>query len=1085
MSVYDDQRKGGDTKLVPSNDDLRHITGINTEQEGAMDREGTSGAAQDILSREREAAKGNVRSQTGPAPANPNITRGGLGVKKTPENSTSNIQRGGFGGSSRTALKNKEDNAGFYTSRPSADGDPGLATRIKGKLTKRKTIAGLLIALVGGGGGLAGLTILTGPFQIIHAGQLLTGFHLEEKNDQSDARMLLIARYMKFLAAGTPERSRLGIMGNRYADKVQAKFKNSGFETRFNPRTGYSDLIVIDPDKAGNGADPRLRGKSAQQIVEFYDKNGIKSTVVNGKVEIDPNQRGYGYRQNQFVYRTAAKVAGYRSITGTIGARFAGKRSGISWHPIAKLDRKIIQTADAKLTKWQDKRKEYIRRTAAAASASGRTRDGSNPARAGEASQVDELSRQAAEARNNPGKLEAFGNNLKVKIGAGILGAIGVACIALLIHDTIDEVDQKNINLPSMKMGMEVVNTAAQITASSSDDLDGNTDLLGFLSDLMQDDVARNNFFDAMSINAQQGKGLVGTDLPPESKVTTRNDPLSQIISALEPFGVRQACEVVGSAAGIIILTGLGLILAPVGSIVAAVGAFILLPLAIDYIVAKMTGTEIDPLAKGAKFGGIADQGVHLFAIEQAIGNGSLPLTEAESRAVGQITDDTRREEFASKGLSDRLFDPYDHRSFISRVIDTQSPDPAANMTRFADGFLNIGRSFGSMFGKAIMAPAGAAPITPYDYGFSNFGFTVAEMDDPLYRNPFVNADRASTTLDGPGGADFVTRAKTCFGVTLEKRATTDAINNESTDPRWSISPPVEGSSPTHKKIKDPANNCLDKGTAWTSVRFFIFDTQVMNAAACYEGNEQACIDIGQESAPDTGSIAPVGAGGPSTCTTGTAGGSMPPALYATYRATDCDDFEGTAISPKWGLYDGPGHAGKGRRSPAQASVSDGLLNITGTTAGATAGMARQGGQKYGLWEARMKAPAGCGCYHPVLILWPDAEDFPVGGEVDYAEIFAPDRKKVNFFLHYSASNQQTHGGKDIDATQWHNYAIEWTPTYIRGYIDGQQFFEDTNLSHLPPRAMHQTIQLDWFPGSGGSQESTMQVDWWHQFTKI
>lgn len=46
-------------------------------------------------------------------------------------------------------------------------------------------------------------------------------------------------------------------------------------------------------------------------------------------------------------------------------------------------------------------------------------------------------------------------------------------------------------------------------------------------------------------------------------------------------------------------------------------------------------------------------------------------------------------------------------------------------------------------------------------------------------------------------------------------------------------------------------------------------------------------------------------------------------------------------------------------------------------------------------------------------------------------------------------------------------------------YIDGVKWFEDTNLSHLPPGPMHQTIQLDWFPsGSTATTPSRMNVDW-------
>lgn len=192
------------------------------------------------------------------------------------------------------------------------------------------------------------------------------------------------------------------------------------------------------------------------------------------------------------------------------------------------------------------------------------------------------------------------------------------------------------------------------------------------------------------------------------------------------------------------------------------------------------------------------------------------------------------------------------------------------------------------------------------------------------------------------------------------------------------------------------------------------------------------------------------------------------------------DEFNGSAVdSSVWGVYSGAGHVGNGRRLPSAFSVGDGVLTVTGLANGDTGGMAWHGGQARGRWEVRMRAPKGSDTYHPVLLLWPDAEDWPVGGEVDFAEIFDGDRDEANFFLHYGSSNSQTHGSVDVDATQWHNYAVELSGTCVTGWIDGVRWFQDCTPSHQPPRAMHPTVQLDWFPGDGDSSKSSMQVDYY------
>jgi beta-glucanase (GH16 family) len=192
------------------------------------------------------------------------------------------------------------------------------------------------------------------------------------------------------------------------------------------------------------------------------------------------------------------------------------------------------------------------------------------------------------------------------------------------------------------------------------------------------------------------------------------------------------------------------------------------------------------------------------------------------------------------------------------------------------------------------------------------------------------------------------------------------------------------------------------------------------------------------------------------------------------------DGFDGTALGDAWNVYDGPGHAGNGRRTPRAVSVRGGLLTIKGDARGNTAGMEWSRGRRYGRWEGRVKAPASDETYNALLLLWPDAENFPVGGEVDFMEMMDHTRQETNVFLHYGKKNRQVSGSVRIDATQWHNWAVEWTPTHIATFVDGKQWWRTDRKDVLPPGPMHLCIQLDWFPhdGRGKVTPSTMQVDW-------
>jgi hypothetical protein len=185
----------------------------------------------------------------------------------------------------------------------------------------------------------------------------------------------------------------------------------------------------------------------------------------------------------------------------------------------------------------------------------------------------------------------------------------------------------------------------------------------------------------------------------------------------------------------------------------------------------------------------------------------------------------------------------------------------------------------------------------------------------------------------------------------------------------------------------------------------------------------------------------------------------------------------------QWNLYDGPGHAGNGTRSPSAATVQNGMLTITGDSSGTTAGMAWNPGQKYGRWEGRVKAPASDPSYHALLLLWPDAENFPVGGEIDFMEMLDHTRQVTDIFVHYGEDNSQVNGQVEVDATEWHNWAVEWTPEAITAYVDGEEWYRTTDTSILPPGPMHLCIQLDWFPEGDSPEESTMYVDWVRQYS--
>jgi hypothetical protein len=196
------------------------------------------------------------------------------------------------------------------------------------------------------------------------------------------------------------------------------------------------------------------------------------------------------------------------------------------------------------------------------------------------------------------------------------------------------------------------------------------------------------------------------------------------------------------------------------------------------------------------------------------------------------------------------------------------------------------------------------------------------------------------------------------------------------------------------------------------------------------------------------------------------------------------DDFGGQAVDPgQWSMYTDP-TSQHGNRQPSQFSIvadptalGGRALHVASTGDGKTGGMAHRVNQKYGRWAGRMKVPSGDPRWHPVLLLWPQAENWPAGGEVDFSEGKCS-VNEVEFFLHYSKDNRQTSGSIKVDITQWHWWECEVAPDGVRGWCDGRLFFEDKDPSHIPPGPMHGTIQADWFPnGAKTTGPGEMLVD--------
>lgn len=213
------------------------------------------------------------------------------------------------------------------------------------------------------------------------------------------------------------------------------------------------------------------------------------------------------------------------------------------------------------------------------------------------------------------------------------------------------------------------------------------------------------------------------------------------------------------------------------------------------------------------------------------------------------------------------------------------------------------------------------------------------------------------------------------------------------------------------------------------------------------------------------------------------------------------DEFSYTGpVDPaKWGVPSGDvggtagcwaGHSGNGRRCAKNSTVANGLLTMLGEANGDTGWLRQKRETQYGRWEIRSRSRntgSSGGLYHPLHLIWPTSGDRLEDGEYDWVEYSNPDAQCLTAFMHYPQSPTDQKERRDLcplDMTQWHNFAFEWTPDAVAGFVDGVEWFrlsDGANADRGDIQTMpsgHLNIQLDNFTGASGLRPAVFEVDW-------
>jgi hypothetical protein len=723
------------------------------------------------------------------------------------------------------------------------------------------------------GGGVVGTLIalfsfffFQGPLQFVHIAQLMEQFHFASQEEQADDRFTKLARYIKYRGSGEIEKTRLGFYQNKIADRVEGKMNKVGIKSSYTDVFGFGDGYIIDADKLSRSEFDDLKGKSNAESAKYLKDNfsvEIKTKLPNGsplpKGSFFVDASDLGYFQNRKLVKTMLKVSLYNKIASSVGARVMGKRAGVNWHPMKRLDNKILKTAEARYLEWKKQRVSDVQ-NGNQVGLEGRASYGEDS----EQAVKDEANKAAAEGNavvaegkdtgtkvsaGDTEAIAAFQDSLSAKIGLGGASAAGVLCMVRGIDQNADQIKMKQVVLPLIRLGMLAVTFGNQVMFGGSD---SSTEQLGFLSKQLNGKDStkhKSSWIQAESIQAELGHSKSGVK-PDETLTTiTNNTPFHFLTVGVFDAILTPVCSVPGQLA-ITIVSFFG---GPVSALTQTVVGEIVGGHIMNTIAHWLAGSAVDPLPVGADFGNEVNFGSLLAANAQGVSRGGRELSKDEAKKLAEIERSRFQKEFNNKSLAYKIFNLNDPRSAAAKVIDQASPSIDQNISNVANSLLHFGQMFSSV-PKLLTANVHADDPIYYDYGVPRVGFSVAEINSPFVKNPYLNACRVigctgvvdengntvniTGILQGPNGEDYIERAKTCFGVTIDP-ATFDITD-------------FQAGNPEYKDIT--SDDCKSTDSDWMKIRFYIFDTQNMLSIACYEGEEDACQAVGafsQESTQD------------------------------------------------------------------------------------------------------------------------------------------------------------------------------------------------------------------------------------------
>lgn len=197
-----------------------------------------------------------------------------------------------------------------------------------------------------------------------------------------------------------------------------------------------------------------------------------------------------------------------------------------------------------------------------------------------------------------------------------------------------------------------------------------------------------------------------------------------------------------------------------------------------------------------------------------------------------------------------------------------------------------------------------------------------------------------------------------------------------------------------------------------------------------------------------------------------------------------------SSVAAKWWAYpDGwTDTSGKGTYMPSKVmSIDNGMMHLHLHTADGVHMVAApvprlpdpvgsEGGQLYGRYAIRFMVAAPTDSFKLAWLLWPDSENFPRDGEIDYPE--GQLNGALTAYMHHqgatSDSDQDEFDTPVPVSSGWHTSVVEWTASTCRFILDGTTIGAST--SRIPNTPMHLVLQSETVPDRDTSGTATADI---------